>query len=199
MISETKIYERFSKSQFLIKDFSDPFHADQNVHGGGYLMYVTEDIATKPLSIEPLRSECFCVELILCKKKWLISCSYNRHKNNFSKHIGILSKNIDLHSSQYESNIIIGDFIVGVSDPHMNDFCDAYNLISLIKEPTCYKNSSNPSNIDLILTNSPRSFQSSCVVDTGLPDFHKMVVTIMKQPYKIRTYKNYNKFYNHKL
>ena len=34
--------------------------------------------------------------------------------------------------------------------------------------------------IDLILKNSPLSFQSSGVVETGLSDFHKMTVTVMK-------------------
>ena len=33
MISETNIGESFPKSQFLIKDFSDPFRKDRNVHG----------------------------------------------------------------------------------------------------------------------------------------------------------------------
>ena len=53
--------------------------------------------------------ECFFVELNLRKRKWLISCSYNLNKNNISKHIEIQSKNLDLYSSQYKSNIIIGD------------------------------------------------------------------------------------------
>ena len=203
MISEIKINESFPKSQFLIKDFSDPFRIDRNIHGEGILLYVRVDIPTKLLSIEPIRSECFFVELNLRKRKWLISCSYNPHKNKFSKHIEILSKNLDL-SSQYKSNIIIGDFNVGVSDPHMNDFCNGYNLSSLINEPIFYKNPDNLSCIDLILTNSPRSLQGSCVVETGLSDFHRIVVTMMKTifqrlPPEIRTYRNYNKFYNHKF
>ena len=83
----------------------------------------------------------------------------------------------------------------------MNDFCNAYNLSSLIKEPTCYKNPDNPSSIDLTLKNSPRIFQGSCVMETGLSDFHRMRVTIMtaifpRLPPKIRTSRNYNKFYN---
>ena len=83
----------------------------------------------------------------------------------------------------------------------MNDFCNAYNLSSLIKEPTCYKNPDNPSSIDLTLKNSPRIFQGSCVMETGLSDFHRMTVTIMtaifpRLPPKIRTSRNYNKFYN---
>ena len=82
----------------------------------------------------------------------------------------------------------------------MNDFCNAYNLSSLIKEPTCYKNPDNPSSIDLTLKNSPRIFQGSCVMETGLSDFHRMTVTIMtaifpRLPPKIRTSRNY-KFYN---
>ena len=41
----------------------------------------------------------------------------------------ILNKNLDLYSSRYESNIIIGDLNVGVSDRHMNDICNAYNFV----------------------------------------------------------------------
>ena len=37
-----------------------------------------------------------------------------------------------------------------------------------------------PSCIDLILTNNPLSFQSFGVIETGLSDFHKMIVTVMK-------------------
>ena len=50
----------------------------------------------------------------------------------------------------------------------------------MTNKPTCYKDAEKPSCIDLILTNCPRSFQNSCVLETGLSDFHKMVTTIMK-------------------
>ena len=66
----------------------------------------------------------------------------------------------------------------------MSVFCDTYNLKSLIKEPACYKNPENPSCRDLILTNSPKCLQSSCVVETGLSDFHRMTVTVMKTNFK---------------
>ena len=55
------------------------------------------------LSIEPIPSECFFVELNLHKQKWSISCSYNPHKNNTFKLIEILIKNLDLYSSQHEN------------------------------------------------------------------------------------------------
>ena len=53
----------------------------------------------------------------------------------------------------------------------------------MINKPTCYKNPDRPSCIDLIL-NCPRSFQNSCVIETRLSDFHKMVVTVMKTIYR---------------
>ena len=93
----------FPKSQFLKKGFSDFFRIDQNVHDGGILLFVREDIPTKGLSTESIPSEYY-----LSKPKWLISCSYNLHKNTIFKHTEILSKNLDyLQSPQYEKNIIM--------------------------------------------------------------------------------------------
>ena len=63
----------------------------------------------------------------------------------------------------------------------MKAFCDNYNFTSLIKQPTCYKNPNNPACIDLILSNTPRSFQSTCVIETGLSDFHLITLTVMKK------------------
>ena len=44
---------------------SNPFRIDQNVHGGGMVLYVREDVHTKLLSKEPILSECFFVEFNL--------------------------------------------------------------------------------------------------------------------------------------
>ena len=63
-------------------------------------------------------------------------------------------------------------------------FCNTNDLKCLIKEPTCYKNPENPSCIDFILTKNPKCFQSSCVVEAGLSDFHRMTVTVMKTTFK---------------
>ena len=69
----------------------------------------------------------------------------------------------------------------------MKSFCETYNRKGLIKHPTCYKNSSKPTCFDLVLTNVPRMFQSTCVIDTGLPVFHLMTVTVMRKTFnKIR-------------
>ena len=67
------------------------------------------------------------------------------------------------------------------------------------KEPTCYKNSENPSPIDFTLTNNPRSFFKTNTFFTGLPDFHKLVLSVFKTTFckskpKEITYRNFKNF-----
>ena len=86
----------------------------------------------------------------------------------------------------------------------MKNFCNSYSLKSLIKQPTCYKKPENPSCIDLILTDKPRSFQSTCVIETGLSDFHRMTVSVLKMhfrklPPKIIRYRDYKSFENERF
>ena len=67
----------------------------------------------------------------------------------------------------------------------MEDFCLNYNLPNnLIKEPTRFKSMENPTCIDLMLTNYAKRFQHSMAIETGLLDFHKMTVTVMKSHYE---------------
>ena len=61
----------------------------------------------------------------------------------------------------------------------LDTFCKSYSFNSLIKQPTCFKNPENPSCIDLNLTNKPRSFQTKCVIETRLPDFHRMTIFVL--------------------
>ena len=76
--------------------------------------------------------------------------------------------------------MFLGDFNVESSDPVLNDFCNIYNLFSLVKEPTCFKNPYKPSCIHIFLTNRPQSFQNTLTIETGVSDFHKMVISVMK-------------------
>ena len=66
----------------------------------------------------------------------------------------------------------------------MTEFCETYNLTNLIKEPTCFKNPLNPSPIDLLLTNRAMPFKTSTTIETGLSDYHKMTITVMKSVFK---------------
>ena len=82
--------------------------------------------------------------------------------------------------ASYDHLLILGDFNTAIHEEAMRDFCELYDLQNLIHEPTCYKNAENPSSIDVILTNSKNCFQTSYALETGLSDWHKLVVTVLK-------------------
>ena len=108
---------------------------------------------------------------------------------------------MDILCTKYENILIMGDFNSEPSENEFKKFCNLFCLKNLINKPTCFKNLTNPKCIDLILTNRPNLFQNSGTIETGISDFHKMTITVMKAkfkklPPKIITYRNY-KGYSH--
>ena len=137
----------------------------------------------------------------LRKKKWLFSCSYNPIRKHIVNHVKNISTKLDQFSATYDNLILLGDFNVAPEEVNMLDFLNIYNLKNLVKQKTCYKNPENPSCIDLILTNSHRSFQNTNVFETGLSDFHKMTVSVLKSHFpkqkpNIVSYRSYKRFRN---
>ena len=95
--------------------------------------------------------------------------------------------------------LIIGDFNVEPNEANVKAFCSQYKLKSLKKDPTCFKNVNKLSCIDLFLTNNSKCFEDSLTLETGLLDFHKLIVTIVKTkherfPPKILNYRDYKNF-----
>ena len=113
--------------------------------------------------------EGFSVEIYLRKTKWLLCCSYNPSRCKIDFHLEKLNRSVALYSSQYENFIILGDFNVEANDSVVLVFSNTYDVKS--HKPSC---------IDLILTNKPQSFQRSCVIETGLSDFDRMTVSVIK-------------------
>ena len=168
LVSETKTDDSFPIGNFLIDGFSTPYRLDRNLNGGGVMLFVREDISSNLVEAEAKPIEGFYIELNLRNDKCLLNCSYTPHKNNIGNQLKALSDFLDSHSSTYEKILILGDFNVEADDQNMKTFCHSYSLTSLIKLPTCYKNPSHPKCVHLILTNVPRSFQTTCVIETGL-------------------------------
>ena len=145
--------------------------------------------------------ESFYIEINIRKKKWLLVGTYNLNKNLISNHLKEIGKNLDNYSSKYDNFILLGDLNSEPTESAVKDFCEIYSCKNLIKDNTCFKNSLKPSCIDLIITNRPKSFQNSVTVETGLSDFHKMTLTVMKVFYKkqktnIVMHRNYKHFSN---
>ena len=203
MVTETKTDESFPTSQFIIPGFTSPYRFDRTKDGGGILVYIREDIPSKLLNISYIASdiEWLGIEVNLRKVKWLVICSYNPHKNNISNHLENLSKVLNRNLSQYERFLCTGDFNSEITEFAMKKICDIYHLKNLVNVPTCYKNPLKPSCIDLFLTNCSRSFQDTQVIETGLSDFHKMNITVLKmffskQKHDTVFFRNYKKFDN---
>ena len=182
MISETKLDSSFPNGQFQIHGYSEPYRLDRNGNGGGILVFIREDIPTKLIDSQ-MKIEGFFIELNLRRKKWLLCCSYNPKYSQISHHLKEIGKDLDVLTSKYDNIILMGDFNAEPADTVVSDFCEIYNLKNIIREKTCFKNPNNPSCIDLIITNRPKSFQNSMVIETGLSDFHKMCITVMKMYY----------------
>ena len=166
------------------------------------MLYIREDTPLRLLEKKfPNNSEYFFVEINLRKEKWLFCCSHNSHKNSISTHTDFLKMELDLHSSNYENFILLGDFKSEIEDLNLRDFCNLHLLKNLMKKPTCFKKPENRKTIDLILTNRPRSFCNFDSLETGLSDFHKLTVTVLKmffkkQSPKLISYRNYKNFSN---
>ena len=153
------------------EELSTPYRLDWSTAYRLDWWSVREDISLNLVEAEAKPIEGFCIELNLCNDKWLINYSYNPLKNNIGNHLKSLSDFLDSHSSTYEKILILGDFNVEADDQNMKTFWNSYSLTSLIKRykmiQKWYKNPSHPKCIDLILTNVPRGFQSTCVIETG--------------------------------
>ena len=64
---------------------------------------------------------------------------------------------------------------------------------------TCFKSTNNPICVDLFVTYSSKSFQNTVTFSSGLSDFHKMILTILKSTFpKVRpkqiVYKKFKNF-----
>ena len=71
---------------------------------------------------------------------------------------------------------------MATSNPILSQFLDAFALSSLKVDPPCFKNSKNPSCIDLLLTNfyENKCFMKTNVFETVISNHHKMISTTMK-------------------
>ena len=202
VITETKLDKSFTSSQFLIDGFNKPYRFDRNRNGGGVLIYISKDIASKQLYKHLFSDdiEGIFIEINLRKCKWLIFGTYHPPSQSDAYYFENISCDLDIYTKFYDKFLLIGDFNAEDSETCLSDFIHKHECKNLVKDKTCFKSTENPSCIDLYLTNSQKSFQNTLVVSTGISDFHKMVLTVLKvkiekqksQKLTYRDYKNYD-------
>ena len=162
------------------------YRLDKNPNGRSILLYIREDIPSTPLNTD-LFIEGFCIEINIRKKKRLLVRTYSPNKNLISNHLKEIGKNLDNYSSKYDNFILLGSLNSEPTESAVRDFCQIYGCKNLIKDST-----EKP---------SLKCFQNSVALETGLPDFNKMTLIVMKVFYKkqkptIAAYRSYKKFSN---
>ena len=193
-IDETKLSQEIQTAKFKIEGYQyPPFRRDRESknsnrtsYGGGKIVYLKEGLICKRLTdFETKTAETICLELSLKSKKWFIMFGYRPEsidRNIFFQEITIA---IDKAVNKYENILVIGDLNIDLSvqnndkDNLLENLCDNYDLTNIMKQKTCFM-SVEGSNIDLILTNKPRSFYKTHTIETGLSDHHKMVVSFLR-------------------
>ena len=78
----------------------------------------------------------FCIKTNIRKKKWLLVCTYNSHKNLILNHLKDIGKNLDNYSSKYKV-ILLGDLNDEQTESTVNDFCQIYDFKNQTIGNTC--------------------------------------------------------------
>ena len=122
MISETKLDE-----------ISQPYRMDRNGNGNVIVFLVREDIPSRQICFKNNDKdiEHLVVEINLCKKKWLTSCSYDPHLQFIDKCLAHIENGLDSFSKQYDNYILRGNFNVILSNNFVDIFCGSYSLKKL--------------------------------------------------------------------
>ena len=170
------------------------------------MIFIREDLIAKRLyTYEDSTSETICLEVTISKKKWCVTFAYippyNSNKDGFFKE---LNKSLSNITRKYENVLIFGDLNIDILDKkkdsknYLSGLCDTVSVSNLISEVTCVK-SSLASSIDVMLTNRPRRFHHTSLIETGMSDCDKLILSSFRGsfkriPGKTIEYRNYSKF-----
>ena len=114
------------------KVIRNPYRFDRNRNGGGYFIYVQEDIANRELKIHntPENIESIFIEINLIKPKPIFNLA-SLVSQYFFENIG---KVLDKYSKHYDEVMLVGDFNAEVSEPCLSQFFYEYNAKNIVKE-----------------------------------------------------------------
>ena len=115
-----------------------------------------------------------------------------------------MEKAIDVYHQTCDKFLLIGDFNAEDTEPYLSQLLFEYDGKNIVSEKTCFKSKDNRSCIDLFITSSPNSFQNTSTITTGLSNFHKMVITVLKATFrkskpKVITYRGFKLFTEKKI
>ena len=179
IVTETKLDDSFQEVQFCIDGFSIPYRLDRNMNGGGFMIYVRDDIPTKMLPKHHLPGdiEAAFIELKFWKCTWLLCETYLPPSQNHNNFFDNIDKGLDVYFTN-EKVALADGFNAYVREKLCNACLYQHKVTFINKNLTCYKNPNSPNCIDHILTNSPKIFLKTEMVFQGFSDFHKLVLSV---------------------
>ena len=210
-IDETKLTCDFPDSLFNIEGYQfPPYRRDRNdkltCRGGGKIVFVKTGLITKRLkSFETINAETICIELNISGRKWFIVFAYRPESINRELFFEEITTCLNKATKNYDYIILAGDLNVDMDIPctdrrgFLNDLCITFDLSNLINKKTCTKKIEG-SSLDVFLTNHPKCFQHTCVIETAISDHHKLIGSFLKSKFHrippkniiYRDYKNFN-------
>jgi hypothetical protein len=204
-LSESKVDDSFPSAQFDVKDYK-LHRQDRTIHGGGLMLYIKSSIPHRRrndlLSDSMSGIECIVIETKFKNEKIFFILVYKPPSVNINVFTNIMSQILDVCLTECKSYYIMGDINIDFKclPNDMSSFLSSYNLVNVIKTPTCHKNSDNPSLIDVIITNTPERIACHLNTFVGVSDFHNLICAstklhapkILARKIMYRSYKNFD-------
>ena len=204
-VQETKLDDSFPDSQFEVDNFK-LYRQDCSMNMGGLMALIRNDITHKRRNElefqhnDQGRIETMVFEVLVKHETWILSCIYKQPKVKNQCLSDCLENHYTKCLREASNQVILGDLNIDMSVPKhcLLDFCDIHGVKNIVNKPTCFKGN-NPSTVDVVLSNVHKKLQGIMCIETGLSDFHNMVVFATKahipvmKPRKFvyRSYKNF--------
>ena len=172
--------------------------------GGGVVCYVRSNIPHRPrpdISYNSHNIESIVIDVQDKYRRCFYVMIYKSPSTPCRYMISALSNIMDKCLAECEMVVLFGDLNINLLKPNheLVDLMESYNLKNIIKGATCFKSINNPSLIDVILTNKPKSLAGHLNCHIGMSDFHNFicssskfnVTTIEKTKVKYRSFRNF--------
>ena len=204
-LSETKLDSSYPNAQFHVMSFIT-HRLDRNSHGGGLICYVKDTIPHKnrpDIAVNVEGIESIVIHVKSNSSNIFFIHVYRPPNIAVSALIHAIENMLGKCFQESKSVYIIGDLNVNfLSLPNqLSEICDTFDLKQIIKTATCFKSKDNPSLLDVILTNCPRSISKAINLSIGISDFHNYISAATKitrpsnQP-KVIYYRSFKNFDN---
>ena len=133
------------------------------------MVFIRNELLAKRLeNFKTNSAKTICIAFLISKRKWHIIFTYWPPQYDKKVFFQELSKTISQAINKYDRILVAGDSNINVSesnglnDNHFSELIDTFNLIYLIKTPTCFK-TTRGTLLDLLLTQAKFLTKNCCL------------------------------------